>query len=170
MNKVLWIYLFLYNVYSTSWAIGQLREELSFRIFNVLLLWIVVSVFSFRPFKTKNLFHLALLLTTSMVASAMMMYIDSVQNIKVTGSVAAGLLIAFSIILLPISILKRENSLNKKDWLIMPSSLLLLGLCFWSKGLVDVNSYFMVSLELGCTIAFFYSLLQNVIGIIKKCW
>jgi xanthine/uracil permease len=76
-----------------------------------------------------------------------------------------------SLILIPIAFCKRLNRLNEKSWIIMPLAILFFILIYIGKRYFPqwVGSYdFYVALEFGCIFAFFYSLVQNSIYIIRK--
>ena len=174
MNIALWIYLFLYNIYLACCGLGIMSShiiapiplELNLFIVDGFLLLSAIVIFSLRPFIVSKLRDLVLLLTSSLVASGIVMQLDA----KGASLVVTSLLVLFSIILIPIAIYKRQNALIQKCWMIMPASVLV-AILLW---IVHVkfpqlmDYYFYYTLGMGCVISFSYSLVQNVIHIIRK--
>jgi len=162
MNVALWMYLLLYNVYLTCCGLGVINHC----FIDGFLLLSAVVIFSLRPFVVSKLRDLVLLLTSSFVASGVVMMLEA----KGTSLVVTSLLVLLSIILIPIAIYKRQNVLIQKCWMIMPASVLVAILLWFVhvKFSQLMDYYFYFTLGLGCVISFFYSLVQNAIYIIRK--
>lgn len=179
MNKALWIYLSLYNVYLSCILIGLpgnfvmfSASEIAFKSIYAFLMLSTIILFLLRPFLTSKLPGLVLLLSTSMIAAAIIMHFEFILATKVIDTIVTTLLVVYSIILLPIAFVKREYKLNNRCWMIMPVSFLMFFLFYFGKNILPKgigSPYFFASLEYGCIIVFFYSLLQNASFVIRKC-
>ena len=162
MNVALWIYLFLYNIYLACCGLGVINHY----FMDGFLLLSAVVIFSLRPFRVSKLRYLVLLLASSLVASGVVMMLEA----KGASLFVTSLLVLLSIILIPIAIYKRQNVLTQKCWMIMPASVLV-AILLWivhMKFPQLMDYYFYYTLGLGCVISFSYSLVQNVIHIIRK--
>lgn len=163
MNKVLWVFLFLFNMYLSCGSSGMIND-------NILRGFIILSfivVFYFRSFSQKNIILLALLLFSSSLTAAYVVRWDP----KAVSSVITILLLIYVIFLVPLSIIKRINSNNKRLWVVMPISAII---CFCLE--IGSNSLpnslwfpYYATLEYGCVISFFYVILQYCSLYIKKC-
>lgn len=163
MNKVLWVFLFLLNMYLSCSSSGMINDNIE-RGFIILSF---IVVFYFRPFSQKKIFPLALLLFSSSLIAAYLVQWDP----KAVSTVITKLLLIYVIFLIPLSIIKRINSNNKRLWVIMLISAII---CFC----LEIGNKFLptslcfpyyTTLEYGCVISFFYVILQYCGSYIKKC-